>query len=47
MQESKLKPKTFRLAARILANFPEFLTEDQKVKDSLAELRKISYYSRS
>ncbi|MCG9793275.1 NADP-dependent isocitrate dehydrogenase [Flavobacterium algicola] len=30
------------VAARILANFPEFLTEDQKVKDSLAALGKLA-----
>ncbi|MGV8915382.1 MAG: NADP-dependent isocitrate dehydrogenase [Kaistella sp.] len=31
-------PKNISLAARILANFPEFLKEDQKVEDALAEL---------
>ncbi|MDG2433960.1 NADP-dependent isocitrate dehydrogenase [Flavobacterium sp.] len=30
------------LAARILANFPEFLTEEQRVKDSLSELGKLA-----
>lgn len=30
------------VVARILANFPEFLNEDQKVKDSLAELGKLA-----
>ncbi|PRZ23909.1 NADP-dependent isocitrate dehydrogenase [Flavobacterium granuli] len=30
------------LAARILATFPEFLTEDQKVNDALAELGKLA-----
>ena len=30
------------LAARILANFPEFLTEEQRVKDSLAALGKLA-----
>jgi isocitrate dehydrogenase len=30
------------LAARILANFPEFLTEEQRVKDSLSALGKLA-----
>ena len=30
------------LAARILANFPEFLTEEQRVKDALSELGKLA-----
>jgi isocitrate dehydrogenase len=30
------------LAARILANFPEYLTEEQRVKDSLIELGKLA-----
>jgi isocitrate dehydrogenase len=30
------------LAARILANFPEYLTEEQRVKDSLTELGKLA-----
>ncbi|MEC5156215.1 NADP-dependent isocitrate dehydrogenase [Chryseobacterium sp. MP_3.2] len=31
-------PKDISLANRILANFPDFLNEDQKVEDALAEL---------
>ena len=31
-------PKDISLASRILANFPDFLQEDQKVEDALAEL---------
>lgn len=31
-------PKDISLASRILANFPDFLSEDQKVEDALAEL---------
>ena len=34
----EILPKDISLAARILANFPEFLNEDQKVEDALAEL---------
>lgn len=34
----EILPKNISLAARILANFPEFLKEDQKVEDALAEL---------
>ncbi len=33
--------KDISLAARILANFPDFLTDDQKVEDALAELGKL------
>ena len=31
-------PKDISLSGRILANFPEFLTDDQKIGDALAEL---------
>ena len=34
----EILPKDISLAARILANFPEFLNEDQKVEDALAQL---------
>ncbi|EIA08131.1 NADP-dependent isocitrate dehydrogenase [Flavobacterium frigoris] len=34
----EIETEDISLAARILANFPEFLNEDQKVKDSLSEL---------
>lgn len=34
----EILPKDISLAARILANFQEFLNEDQKVEDALAEL---------
>ena len=33
-----IERKNISLAARILANFPDYLTEDQKVADALAEL---------
>jgi len=33
-----IKTKDISLAGRILANFPDFLSEDQKVSDALAEL---------
>ena len=33
--------KDISLASRILSTFPEFLTEDQKVEDALAELGKL------
>jgi isocitrate dehydrogenase len=38
----EIETEDISVAARILANFPEFLTEDQKVKDSLAELGKLA-----
>ncbi|WP_027378008.1 NADP-dependent isocitrate dehydrogenase [Kaistella palustris] len=34
----EILPKDISLAGRILANFPEYLKEDQKVEDALAEL---------
>ena len=34
----EILPKDISLAARILANFPEFLNENQKVEDALTEL---------
>ncbi|MGB2128099.1 MAG: NADP-dependent isocitrate dehydrogenase [Flavicella sp.] len=34
--------KDISLAARILANFPEYLSEDQKVEDALSELGKLA-----
>ena len=34
----EILPKDISLAGRILANFPDFLKEDQKVEDALAEL---------
>ncbi|WP_366187292.1 NADP-dependent isocitrate dehydrogenase [Flavobacterium ovatum] len=38
----EIETEDISVAARILANFPEFLTEDQKVKDSLAALGKLA-----
>ncbi len=38
----EIETEDISVAARILANFPEFLTEEQKVKDSLAELGKLA-----
>ncbi|WP_413997619.1 NADP-dependent isocitrate dehydrogenase [Flavobacterium sp. W1B] len=38
----EIETEDISLAARILANFPEFLDTDQKVKDSLAELGKLA-----
>ena len=37
-----IETKDISLAARILANFPDFLTDDQKVPDALAELGKLA-----
>jgi isocitrate dehydrogenase len=37
-----IETKDISLAARILANFPDFLNEDQKVEDALAELGKLA-----
>ena len=34
----EIVPKNISLASRILANFPDFLKDDQKVEDALAEL---------
>ncbi|MCF6296129.1 MAG: NADP-dependent isocitrate dehydrogenase [Flavobacteriaceae bacterium] len=36
-----IETKDISLAGRILANFPDFLTEDQKVVDALSELGKL------
>ncbi len=38
----KLESRDISLAARILAVFPEFLNEDQRVKDDLAELGELA-----
>ncbi|WGF92621.1 NADP-dependent isocitrate dehydrogenase [Aequorivita marisscotiae] len=38
----KLESRDISLAARILAVFPEFLTEDQRVSDDLAELGELA-----
>lgn len=38
----EFSPKDISLAGRILANFPEFLTDDQKVEDALAELGQLA-----
>ena len=38
----EIETEDISVAARILANFPEFLKEDQKVNDSLAELGKLA-----
>lgn len=38
----EISPKDISLSGRILANFPEFLNEDQKVEDALAELGKLA-----
>ncbi len=35
-------PKDISLAGRILANFPEFLREDQRIEDALAELGELA-----
>ncbi|WP_028121438.1 NADP-dependent isocitrate dehydrogenase [Epilithonimonas tenax] len=35
-------PKDISLAGRILANFPEYLSEDQKIGDALAELGQLA-----
>lgn len=40
--EIEISPKDISLSGRILANFPEFLNEDQKVEDALAELGKLA-----
>jgi len=37
-----IETKDISLAARILANFPDFLTDDQKVPDALAELGELA-----
>jgi len=37
-----IETKDISLAARILANFPDFLTEEQKVPDALAELGELA-----
>ncbi|OWK73207.1 isocitrate dehydrogenase (NADP(+)) [Flavobacteriaceae bacterium JJC] len=38
----EISPKDISLSGRILANFPEFLKEDQKTEDALAELGKLA-----
>ncbi len=38
----KFETRDISLAGRILANFPEFLSEDQKVSDALAELGELA-----
>lgn len=38
----KIKPSDISLAARILAEFPDELTEEQRVPDNLAELGKLT-----
>ena len=38
----EIETEDISLAGRILANFPEYLTEDQKVKDALTELGKLA-----
>lgn len=38
----EISSKDISLSGRILANFPEFLNEDQKVEDALAELGKLA-----
>ncbi len=38
----EISPKDISLSGRILANFPEYLNEDQKVEDALAELGKLA-----
>ena len=38
----EIETEDISVAARILANFPEFLTEEQRVKDSLTELGKLA-----
>ena len=38
----EIETRDISLAGRILANFPEFLTQDQKAEDSLSELGKLA-----
>ncbi len=38
----EISPKDISLSGRILAHFPEFLSDDQKVEDALAELGKLA-----
>ena len=38
----EIVPKDISLAGRILANFPEYLKDDQKVEDALAELGELA-----
>ncbi|MBU4538085.1 MAG: NADP-dependent isocitrate dehydrogenase [Weeksellaceae bacterium] len=38
----EISPKDISLSGRILANFPEFLNDNQKVEDALAELGKLA-----
>ena len=35
-------PKDISLSGRILANFPEYLTDDQKIGDALSELGELA-----
>ena len=35
-------PKDISLSGRILANFPEYLTDDQKIGDALSELGQLA-----
>ncbi|HET8865724.1 MAG TPA: NADP-dependent isocitrate dehydrogenase, partial [Gracilimonas sp.] len=37
-----VETKDISLAGRILANFPDYLTDDQKVSDDLAELGELA-----
>ncbi len=37
-----IETKDISLAGRILANFPEYLTDEQKVNDALAELGELA-----
>ena len=38
----EIVPKDISLAGRILSNFPEYLKDDQKVEDALAELGQLA-----
>lgn len=38
----EIEPRDISLAGRILANFPDFLNDDQKVEDNLSELGKLA-----
>ena len=38
----EIEPRNISLAGRILANFPDFLNDDQKVEDNLSELGKLA-----
>jgi isocitrate dehydrogenase len=43
----EIETKDISLAARILSNFSDFLTEDQKVEDALAQLGELAKKTRS